>query len=202
MTGKIYNQYRILVISILILLSCSVRGQSDRETWQPPRQIMDSVGVRPGMVIGEVGAGRGHFTFHLAERVHQNGKVYANDISKSALETLSSRAEAKKADNITIVLGNSEDPLFPEKDLDMVIMVYVLHHMETPVEMLNSIKKYMKPTAKMVIIEKDTEKDRDAYPHFMSKKQVLETVDQSDYELEQIQTFLQRDIIYIYRIKD
>lgn len=43
---------------------------------------MDTVGIRQGLVIGEAGAGSGYFTFKLAQRVAQNGKIYANDIRK------------------------------------------------------------------------------------------------------------------------
>ena len=42
---------------------------SERESWQPPEQILDAAGVRAGMKIGEAGAGTGYLTFHLAERV-------------------------------------------------------------------------------------------------------------------------------------
>jgi len=34
---------------------------------------MDSIGVKPGMIIGEAGAGRGYFTFYLAIRVGKKG---------------------------------------------------------------------------------------------------------------------------------
>ncbi len=196
------STYFLLVIFFSNLLIQACKAQSDRETWQPPDQIMDSVGIIPGMLIGEVGAGRGHFTFHLAQRVGDDGKVYANDISSNALDMLSSRAERENADNIETVLGNVDDPLFPQKDLDIIIMVYVLHHVEHPVEMLNNLKKYMKPETRLVIIEKDTQKDRDAYPHFMSKKQVMETVQQSNFKQEKIQTFLPKDVIYIYSLEN
>ena len=58
---------------------------ADRETWQPPEQIMDAVGVRAGMRIGEAGAGEGYLTFHLARRVGGLGVVYANEISEADL---------------------------------------------------------------------------------------------------------------------
>jgi len=28
---------------------------------QPPKKVMDAIGVKPGMVIGEAGAGRGRY---------------------------------------------------------------------------------------------------------------------------------------------
>ena len=76
-------------------------------------------------VIGEIGAGRGRYTVHLARRVGPAGKVYANDISESALSYLRDRCRRDNIENIEIILGEELDPLLPEKALDMVIMVFL-----------------------------------------------------------------------------
>lgn len=59
-------------ISLILFIGCifvNITGFSpDRDSWQQPDRIMDSTGVQPGMVIGEIGAGRGYFTFKLSER--------------------------------------------------------------------------------------------------------------------------------------
>ena len=81
--------------------------------------IMDSVGVQPGMIIGEPGAGRGYLTFPLADKVGEKGKIYANDISRQSLDVIEKRAKREGVKNIEIIMGEIEDPLFPEKNLDM-----------------------------------------------------------------------------------
>jgi ubiquinone/menaquinone biosynthesis C-methylase UbiE len=177
-------------------------GQADRETWQPPEKIMDAVGVKPGMRIGEAGAGRGYFTFPLARRVGPEGVVFANDISTSSLDVIRSRATAEGLDNIRIVLGAVEDPLFPEKDLDMVVMVYVLHMLEQPVEFARNIVKYLKPGGTLVIIERNTTRERAHYPSFMTNRQILETMGETTWNLARTETFLPRDTIYIYEARE
>jgi len=42
---------------------------------QPPEVVLDVLGIRPGFVVGEVGAGHGRVTVHLAARVGDKGKV-------------------------------------------------------------------------------------------------------------------------------
>jgi tRNA A58 N-methylase Trm61 len=170
---------------------------ADRETWQPPDQIMDAAGVRAGMRIGEAGAGEGYLTFHLARRVGERGIVFANEISESDLETIRDRARREGVDNIVTVLGEIEDPLFPEKDLDMVIMVYVLHHLDRPVEFLENLEGYLKPGAPVVIVEKNTAADRSYAPQFMSRSQIVETIEDAGYRVGRTETFLPRDTIYI-----
>ena len=80
-------------------------GQVDRETWQPPEKILDAIGARPGMRVGEAGAGQGYFTFPLARRVGSEGIVLANDISASSLAVIRERAVREGLGNIRIVRG-------------------------------------------------------------------------------------------------
>ena len=202
MTLKFCRKIFIVFSLLLFFHSYIVLGQNDRETWQPPEQIMDSIEVKPGMIIGEAGAGQGYFTFYLAKRVGEKGKVYANDISKSSLSEIQSRSKRESITNIITVLGETEDPLFPQKNLDMIVMVYVLHMLEKPLEFMENLKKYMKPETRLVIIERNTNTERAHYPAFMTKKQILDLIEKTDYKLERILTFLPRDAIYIYRLID
>jgi len=202
MTLKFCRKIFIVFSLLLFFHSYIVLGQNDRETWQPPEQIMDSIEVKPGMIIGEAGAGQGYFTFYLAQRVGEKGKVYANDISKSSLNDIQSRLKRENISNIITVLGETEDPLFPQKNLDMIVMVYVLHMLEKPLEFMENLKKYMKPETRLVIIERNTNTERAHYPAFMTKKQILDLIEKTDYKLERILTFLPRDAIYIYRLID
>ena len=193
---------RPLVISML-LITCSgmVVAQANREEWQPPEEIMDAIGVKPGMVIGEAGAGRGYMTFPLAKRVGDKGRIYANDISRSALDAIESRAEDEGVGNIVTVMGEIEDPVFPEKDLDMIIMVYVLHMLERPLEFMENLKKYLGEDGRLVIVELNAHNDRGHPPSFMSRKQVIDTIQGTDYILERTETFLPKDTIYVLSAK-
>ena len=163
---------------------------------------MDSIGVKPGMIIGEVGAGRGYFTFPMAQRVGVEGIVYANDIDKNSLNVVERRAKSEGIKNIETVMGEIEDPLFPDHNLDMIVMVYVLHMLDSPLPFMENLKKYMKNGIPLVIIEKDTYRERAHPPSFMTKKQILDTIQKSDYRLDKMYTFLPRDTIYIFKLKN
>ena len=201
--GSVRFSATLLVIAACMIaaVTLSFDRDADREIWQPPEQIMDAVGVRAGMRIGEAGAGEGYLTFHLARRVGDRGIVYANEISEGDLETIRNRAQREGVDNIVAVLGEIDDPLFPEKDLDMVIMVYVLHHLDRPIEFLQNLEGYLKLDAPVVIVEKNTDTKRSHPPQFMTNRQILETIVESGYELERTEDFLPRDTIYIYRVR-
>ena len=189
----------ILIFFLLgyFLLPDFLHAQSQRDQWQQPERIMDSLHIQPGMVIGEAGAGEGYFTFKLSNRIGNNGKIYANDIDSVKLETLKKHIEHDKITNIIPVLGKIEDPCFPDSSLDMVIMVYVIHHLEKPVSFFESIKSDLKSGAVVVIVERDPDKHGGLNGHFLPKEEVQKILMESNYIIKKIMTFLPRDNIYI-----
>lgn len=120
---------------------------------QPPDVVMDILNIRPGLVIGEVGAGRGRVTVHLAARVGAGGKIYANDIDAAALDYLRARCQRNGIANVETVLGTVEDARLPENALDMAFMAWVYHHVAAPVPLLKSLLPGLKPWGIVVLVE-------------------------------------------------
>jgi predicted RNA methylase len=89
---------------------------------QPVQKVIETIGLKPGMVIGEVGAGTGRVTVWLAVAVGPTGKVYANDIDASALDHLKKRCAKEGLTNVTTILGTVEDPCLPRAALDIAFM--------------------------------------------------------------------------------
>ncbi len=120
---------------------------------QPPGLVMDILGVRPGMVIGEVGAGRGRVTVHLADRVGGKGKIYANDINAASLEYLQARCGRLGLANVETILSRTDDACFPKDSLDQVFMAWVYHHVDAPVPLLRSLLPSLKPWGVVAMAE-------------------------------------------------
>ncbi len=208
-----------ILIVMLLAMGSFAHAQSQRvearekkinEERQPPEKVMDSIGVKPGMVIGEIGAGRGRYTVHLARRVGPAGKVYANDISESALSYLRDRCRRDNIENIEIILGEELDPLLPEKSLDMVIMVWVYHMLDEPVPLMKKMKDSMKPGATVVIIDPpDDEIDAEIKEmkgkldpdRLTIKERIVKGMGEAGFELVREETFLPMDTIYILKMK-
>jgi ubiquinone/menaquinone biosynthesis C-methylase UbiE len=179
-----------LFLAVLLLLPFLDGGQNSyRDRELQPEKLMDAIGVLPGMIIGEGGAGRGYFTFKLAARVGPDGKIYANDIDRSALSAIRSRCEREGVANIQTILGEVEDPLFPP-GLDMVFMVAAFHDFEKQVEWLENVKSSLKPEATLVIVEKDPDRYGRDRSHHMTKEEILATVKKADFELVRVDMFL------------
>jgi ubiquinone/menaquinone biosynthesis C-methylase UbiE len=177
---------------------------------QPPDKVMDAIGLTAGMVVGEVGAGRGRYTMHLARRVGDTGKVYANDIDREALDFLRYRCKRDEIANVEIVLGDVEAPNFPDAGLDMIFMVWVYHMVEKPVPLLRSFGASLKSGAKVVMVEPVPEEIEqeleevtasgatDVHVNVLTKEVVEAYARQAGFRLIQtMEDLLQMDVIYI-----
>lgn len=193
-----YHKYCLILICVGLCL-VPLGAEDVRDEWHQPEKVMDLVGVRPGMIIGEVGAGHGYFTFKLSQRVGESGKIYANDISQSALRYLRDRCDREGIANIETVVGKVEDPLLP-RDLDMVFIVNAFHDLAKPVELLNNLSLSLKPDAHVVILDRDPEKVDHSTDHFLSREEVLEKIEDSVFVLESLEIFLPQHNIYIIRL--
>lgn len=210
---------RLLILAGLILLGgwALVPAQTDlSEGWevqvmrdlQPPQKIMDTIGVKPGMVIGEVGAGRGRFTVYLARQVGPTGKLYANDIDRKSLDYLQARCQKLGFKQVEIIRGENDDPLLPRNALDMAIMVWTFHMIEKPDLLLKNLKSCLKPGAPLVIIDPiDSEIDGEFHidrskpgPHPPTiRERVEKSARAAGYELLKVETFLPKDYIFILK---
>ncbi len=192
----------LLLLLFMFLLFSGIACAQSRDSWQQPEAIMDSLGISAGMTIGEAGAGDGYFTFHLARRVGPDGIIYANDIDEDALDNLRARMKRENVENIVTILSEEDDAMFPEKKLDMVVMMNVFHHIEHPTEWMESVIPSMKPGAYMVFIETDPEKRRSGRGHFLTKNEILERMEKTRFVFVRRLDFLDRDTIHIFELDD
>ncbi len=169
---------------------------------QPPDKVLEAIGVRPGMVIGEVGAGRGRYTVHLARGTGPEGRVYANDIDAGSLAYLRERCQRDGVGNVVTILGKMDDPLFPPAGLDLVFMVNTWHHLARPVVLLRNLVPALRPGATVAIVEHDPDKSGAAFRReSTSRETMLGQAAEAGFEVVRVETFLETDNIYILRPK-
>jgi len=208
------NWFVSLFLFALLIPGAVLEAQTDlSEQWevraterQPPDKVMAAIGVKKGMVIGEIGAGRGRYTVYLARQVGPEGKIFANDIDKDALAYLEFRCKRQGFTNVQAIIGKEDDPLFKPNSLDMAIMVWVYHMVEEPDDLLKNLLPALKPGAKLVILdpvdsEIDEEFDIDRSNPEVKTPTIRERVENSakeaGYELVKVETFLEMDYIFI-----
>jgi ubiquinone/menaquinone biosynthesis C-methylase UbiE len=163
---------------------------------QPPDQVMDAIGIGPGMVGAEIGAGRGRYVVQLAMRVGESGKIYAEDIDAASLRHLEQRCARWQLANVETILGDVIDPKLPDDELDFIFVISSYHHFSDPVALLRNASPALKPGGVLAIAEWIPENERDT--EATSPQQMEVEMNAAGYQLERIETFLEANHMYIY----
>jgi len=208
---KILLKNPVIFLILLFIAANSVEGAQQKKDftepnevrlnrYQPPEKIMDAIGLKPGMVIGDIGAGWGRFAVWFADRVGETGKVYTNDIDMGALMRLAKRCKDHGFKNVIVRKGKVIDPNIPPGVLDIAFMINVYHHLEKPVELVRNLAPTLKPEGVLVIVEHCPEKTGWT-SESTSQEKLVEQAGQAGFELIKMETFLERDNIYFLRPK-
>src|SRR5215831_3313521 len=102
-------------------------------------RVMDTLGIRAGKSVADIGAGSGWFTVRAAKRAG-TGTVYAVDINAEATKYIDQRAEREKLANVKTVLSKPDDPTLPPNSVDAVLLLKTYHEVAHPVELLRNLR--------------------------------------------------------------
>jgi len=163
---------------------------------QPPDKVLGAIGVRPGMTVAEIGAGRGRYAVQLAVRVGPAGKVYAEDIDAAALDHLRQRCRRWRLENIEVILGDVTNPKLPPGQLDLIWIVSSYHHFDDPVALLRNARSALKPGGRLAIGEWISIHEPDRHGH--TSEDIIREVRSAGYALERIESFLKANNFLIY----
>jgi len=202
----------VLLISILICLSAFSVAQDEKvpveasETWlnnqHQPEKLMDAIGLKEGMTIADIGAGRGRITIFFSLRVGETGRVFANDIDENALKYLENRCKKNNMTNVTTFLGKVDDPMLPAGEVDIAFMISTYHHLEKPVEMMKNTIPCLKKDGILVIVERDPEKTGQTGRESTSREKLKSDAEKAGFVIVRINTeLLERDNIYFLNPK-
>ena len=124
----------------------------DRDTWQKPEQIMDTLGIAEGSTVADIGVGSGWFTIRLARRVGPNGVVYAEDVQRQMLEATRRRITREGLRNVQSRLGTATDPNLPVNSIDAILGVDVYPEVVDRVTFLKNLAVALKPNGRIGIV--------------------------------------------------
>jgi len=175
--------------------------RSERELEEMPQTALDKIGLQPGMVVADVGAGSGYFTTRVAKRVGPTGKVFAVDVQPEMLSILKSRVAKENLNNVEPVLGSESDPRLPKDTLDVILLVDVYHEFSQPQKMLQRMRTALKKDGRLVLLEyrKEDPHIPIRLEHKMSVAEAKQEVEAEGYRLEKVLEDLPRQHILIFR---
>ena len=174
----------------------------ERVDEEQPERVLDTMGLRPGDIVADVGCGSGYYARRLARRVQPGGTVYCQDIQPEMLDIMRQRAADDGVAGIEAVLGTPTDPKLPGGAVDWVIIADVYHEMSDPEPMLAGIRRALSPRGRVALLEyrlEDGTGDQIKADHTMSVRQVLLEWQAAGFELVALHDFLPSQHLFFFR---
>jgi predicted methyltransferase len=172
-----------------------------REQQEEPDRALDLVGITPGMVVADVGAGTGYMTMRLARRVGPTGKVYASDLQPAMLQIIRDKVRQQQLSNVEVVQGVQDDGKLPDSAIDLALLVDVYHEFWRPQQMLRSIRRSLRPDGRLVLVEyrKEDPSIPIAHTHRMSVAEARTEVEAEGFTFDRLVEGLPRQHIIEFR---
>lgn len=162
-----------------------------RDRWQQPERVVAELGLRPGEVVADLGAGGGYFTFRLAEAVGPTGKVLAVDVDSGLLDYVAREAARRGLANVETVLAAENDPRIPQP-VDLLFTCNTVHHFADRTAYFREVRKYLRPGGKVVIIDY-LKKHRSAPPDVLTAEMAA-----AGYRLAKRADFLEKQSFLVF----
>jgi SAM-dependent methyltransferase len=140
---------------VATIVSPEYSDEQTRDRHREAERVMDRLGIRPGMRVADIGAGRGYYTVRLARRLGPAATVYAQDVSADYLAELAARLRRDGVRDVTLVQGTPGDPRLPPQAVDVAILSHMYHEIANPFEFLYNLRPALAPGARVAIIDVD-----------------------------------------------
>lgn len=172
----------------------------ERQREEQPDRLVNSLDIQPGATVVDLGAGVGYFTWRLARKVGRAGKVIAVDIQQEMLDMLAVNLRERGIENAELVLATPRNPRLPPAAVDLVLLVDVYHELAHPAVTLAHIRRSLKPTGRLVVVE--YRKDQPGVPihplHKMSVAEVRSEIEPAGFDLAEVLEFLPSQHVIIF----
>jgi ubiquinone/menaquinone biosynthesis C-methylase UbiE len=129
-------------------------AEGRRDRWQRPEDVIDSLKLREGNIVADVGCGVGYFSLKLAPIVAEHGSVLAEDILTKSLTFLWIRAFLDNHSNIRVIHGKLDDPHLPKGGVDAVLIANSYHEFAKPLRMLEHTFRALRPNGRLVVLDR------------------------------------------------
>jgi SAM-dependent methyltransferase len=127
-------------------------GGSREDRLRDPGAVVRVLDLRPGMSVGDLGPGYGHFTLRMARAVAPEGRVYAIDASQETLDELMAAAAGRDITTLYPVRVRRDRLEVPEP-VDLLFVSATYHHLPDPQSYFADARAYLKPAGRLAILE-------------------------------------------------
>jgi predicted methyltransferase len=118
-------------------------------------EVIAALGLCPGMVVADIGAGTGAFTIPFAQAVAPGGKALAVDIHTDLLQYIAAKGKQAGVTTLRTVLAERDDPKLAPQQVDVAFFHDVFHNVNDRQDYLRRLASSLKPGGRIAIVEQE-----------------------------------------------
>lgn len=200
----------ILPCVTVLLVAVTAAQQRDPKEYQqilenPDRlaalqvnRVVETLGLRAGMRVADLGAGTGVFTIPIAKAVGSSGKVYAIDVDPGLLTIIRDKAKADGLGNIEPIVAGPTDPRVPEP-VDLLFICDTMHHLPEQGSYVRQFARLLRPGGRVAVIDFAEGKWPEGHENFMiTPEQVDGWMQAAGFRRTARHTFLETNFFHLY----
>jgi arsenite methyltransferase len=167
----------------------------ERDQDQKPAQVVDALGLEPGMRVADLGAGSGYFTQRFVQAVTETGKVYVIDVEPEALKHVKDRLiRTRRPFDAEFILASPENPNLPAESVDLIFICNTYHHLDDPPAYFRRLRSSLRPGGRIAIIDfyHDERSGELSFPrrHLVALEKVVQDITGAGYRMSKEHLFL------------
>lgn len=129
---------------------------AEREFLLKPDRVTETLKIKPGMNILDIGGGTGLFTFRFAKVLKGTGAVFVTDIDPKMVDYIEKKIKETKYKNVfpICVKPQGVDPFYKQHSFDIVFMSEAYQYLRNPQDYFGQLRLSLKEdTGRLYIIQ-------------------------------------------------
>ncbi len=162
--------------------------EAQRDQWQRPSEVIQALNLRGGESVVDLGCGSGYFSLKLSDPIGPHGKVIAEDIRRLSLTFLWMRAVRNGKHNVSVHLGDLDDPRLRSGSVNAVLISNTYHEFTAARSILDHVRQALVPRGRLVIVDRSPKGLQDQAgaqrEHEISSGQVATDLRQANFVID------------------
>lgn len=139
----------LLFAAAAAILVAQSSGHDERDA----TRLVETLGIRAGTSVGEIGAGDGSLAIEVSRVVGDTGRVFATELGDDRIATLKRAVERAKASNIQVLAAGAAQANLDAGCCDALYMRNVYHHFDDPRAMNASLFEALRPGGMLGVMD-------------------------------------------------